>query len=105
MEQFDTVSVIKKANIYFNGRVTSRTILFADGAKKTLGIMMPGEYEFGTGKKERMEILAGILDVKLPGKDEWITVTAGQVFEVPANSRFGLVVKELADYCCSYLSE
>lgn len=105
MEQFDSVSVVKKANVYFDGKVTSRTVLFADGEKKTLGIMMPGEYEFGTGKKELMEILAGILDVKLPGQDEWMTVTAGQAFEVPANSKFGLVVKELTDYCCSYLSE
>lgn len=103
MEQFDTVSVVKKANIYFDGKVTSRTVLFADGERKTLGIMMPGEYEFGTEKKEQMEILAGILDVKLPGKDEWITFMAGQTFEVPANSRFGLVVKELTDYCCSYI--
>jgi uncharacterized protein YaiE (UPF0345 family) len=105
MEQFDGVSVVKKANVYFEGKVTSRTVLFADGEKKTLGIMMPGEYEFGTGKKERMEILAGLLDVKLPGKNEWTTFSAGQSFDVPANSRFGLVVRELTDYCCSYLSE
>ena len=105
MDQFNAVSVIKKANVYFDGKVTSRTVLFDDGEKKTLGIMMPGEYEFGTDKKERMEILAGVLDVKLPGKDEWIAVAAGQTFEAPANSRFGLVVRELTDYCCSYLAE
>ncbi len=105
MEQFNAVSVVKKANVYFDGKVTSRTVLFPDGEKKTLGIMMPGEYEFGTEKKERMEILAGVLDVKLPGKQEWIAVIAGQAFEVPANSKFGLIIKELTDYCCSYLSE
>lgn len=105
MDQFKYVSVIKRANVYFDGKVTSRTVLFEDGEKKTLGIMMPGEYEFGTDKKERMEILAGTLDVRLPGSDEWMSVTAGQSFDVPANSRFSLLVRELTDYCCSYLSE
>ncbi len=104
MEQFNNVTVVKKANIYFDGKVTSRTVVFEDGEKKTLGIMMPGEYEFGTDKKELMEILAGNLEVKLPGSDEWITVIAGQSFEVASNSKFQLVVKELTDYCCSYLS-
>ena len=105
MNQFDNVSVVKAANVYFDGNVTSRTVLFADGEKKTLGIMMPGEYEFGTGKKELMEILAGKLTVKLPGQIEWIEVGAGESFEVEGNSKFQLVVTELADYCCSYLSE
>jgi uncharacterized protein YaiE (UPF0345 family) len=105
MEQFSMVSVIKKANIYFEGKVTSRTVIFEDGEKKTLGIMMPGEYEFGTQKKELMEILAGNLEVKLPGSEKWVTITAGQSFEVVSDSKFQLVVKELTDYCCSYLSE
>ncbi|MFT8315103.1 MAG: pyrimidine/purine nucleoside phosphorylase [Clostridium sp.] len=102
MENFQNVSIVKKANIYFDGNVTSRTIIFADGEKKTLGIMMPGEYEFGTGAKELMEITAGNLDVLLPNNTQWITFTAGQSFEVPANSSFKLVVKEVTDYCCSY---
>lgn len=105
MSQFDQVTVIKKANVYFEGKVTSRTVVFADGEQKTLGIMMPGEYEFGTGKKELMEIMAGKLTVKLPGQSEWIEVKEGDSFEVTANSKFQLVVKELTDYCCSYLSE
>jgi Uncharacterized protein conserved in bacteria len=103
MSQFDNVSIIKNANIYFDGKVTSRTVVFQDGEKKTLGIMMPGEYEFGTGKKELMEILAGKLEVKLPGGKEWIKINAGETFEVAANSKFQLVVSELTDYCCSYL--
>lgn len=105
MSQFDNVTVVKKANVYFGGNVTSRTVVFQDGEKKTLGIMMPGEYEFGTDKKELMEILAGNLDVKLPGSNEWITISAGESFEVASSSKFQLVVKELTDYCCSYLSE
>lgn len=101
--QFENVTVIKKANVYFDGKVTSRTVLFADGSKKTLGLMMPGEYEFGTEKKEIMEILAGKLDVLLPGKNEWQTFSGGDSFEVPANSGFKLKVVELTDYCCSYV--
>ncbi|RCX10373.1 hypothetical protein DFR58_13039 [Anaerobacterium chartisolvens] len=103
MNSFDNVSVVKKANVYFGGKVTSRAVLFPNGEKKTLGIMMPGEYEFGTEDKEIMEIMAGELDVMLPGGENWITVKGGQSFEVAANSKFKLVVKELADYCCSYI--
>ncbi|MDP4144738.1 MAG: pyrimidine/purine nucleoside phosphorylase [Bacillota bacterium] len=103
MSQFEKVTIVKEANIYFEGKVTSRTVLFENGEKKTLGIMLPGEYEFGTGSKELMEILAGKLQVKLPGSEEWITIVGGQSFEVPANSSFNLIVEETTDYCCSYI--
>lgn len=102
MEQFENVTVIKKANVYFEGKVTSRTVVFADGSKKTLGIMLPGEYEFGTDAAEVMEILGGVLEVLLPGENEWKTYTGGDSFYVPANARFKLQVKTVADYCCSY---
>ena len=101
--QFDHVSVVKKANIYFEGKVTSRTILFANGEKKTLGIMMPGEYEFGTDKKEIMEVLGGSMEVLLPGNEEWILFKEGDAYEVPAQSKFKLKISEVADYCCSYV--
>lgn len=103
MNEFHGVSVIKKANIYFDGKVTSRTILFPDGTKKTLGIMMPGDYEFGTADKEEMEILAGKMKVMLKGETEWKSFGSGDVFEVPANSSFKLVIEEVSDYCCSYI--
>ena len=103
MEKIENVSVIKKANIYFDGKVTSRTVLFTDGEKKTLGIMMTGEYEFGTVDKEIMEILAGKTEVLLPNETEWRTCNAGELFEVPANSKFSIKVLEIADYCCSYI--
>ncbi len=102
MSQFENVTIVKEANIYFDGKVTSRTVLFADGSRKTLGIMLPGEYEFATAAKELMEILAGELEVLLPGQD-WTTYTAGTSFEVPADSSFQLKVRSTADYCCSYL--
>ncbi len=102
MSEFKNVTVVKKANVYFDGKVSSRTVLFPDGSKKTLGIMLPGEYEFGTGSKELMEILSGELEVLLPGAAGWKTIKEGKSFEVPAQSKFKLKVKSITDYCCSY---
>ena len=103
MQEFRNVTAVKKANVYFDGKVTSRTVLFADGERKTLGIMLPGEYEFSTGDKEIMEILGGSMDVKLPGETAFKTYREGDTFEVPSKSSFKLVVREVADYCCSYV--
>ncbi|HBS60581.1 MAG TPA: hypothetical protein DEA44_15135 [Firmicutes bacterium] len=103
MEQFQDVTVVKKANVYFEGKVTSRAVLFADGSRKTLGIMLPGEYEFGTEAAEIMEMLGGEMDVLLPGEEQWRLVKEGESFEVPANSRFKLKVPVVVDYCCSYV--
>ncbi len=102
MSSFENVSVIKEANIYFDGKVSSRVVQFADGSKKTLGIMMPGEYEFGTEDNELMEIQAGEVDVLLPNESEWKTFTKHTSFEVPKDSSFKLKVKKTVDYCCSY---
>jgi uncharacterized protein YaiE (UPF0345 family) len=101
-DQFDNVTIIKKANVYFDGRVTSRTIFFQDGTKKTLGFMQPGDYVFKTNQRELMEILDGEMDVLLPRHKEWKTVVAGQSFEVPANSSFKIKLGKAVDYCCSY---
>jgi purine/pyrimidine-nucleoside phosphorylase len=103
MSEFKNVNVVREANIYFDGKVTSRTVLFPDGSKKTLGVMLPGEFEFGTADKELMEILSGELDVLLPGETVWKPVKGGQSFEVAANSKFKLKVEKLTDYCCSFL--
>jgi uncharacterized protein YaiE (UPF0345 family) len=103
MSEFKNVTVVKKANVYFDGKVTSRSVLFSDGSKKTLGVMLPGEYEFSTGDKEIMDILSGDLDVLLPGENDWKAVKGGQSFEVAAHSKFRLKVKKLTDYCCSFI--
>ena len=103
MPEFKNVTVIKKANVYFDGKVTSRTVMFPDGSKKTLGVMLPGEYEFSTADKEVMEIQAGDLEVLLPGSAGWKTVNEGDSFDVPAQSTFRLKVKTVTDYCCSYM--
>ena len=102
MSEFKNVTIVKKANVYFDGKVTSRTVIFPDGSKKTLGIMLPGDYQFGTVEQELMEIIAGELQVLLPEAKEWQTVGKGDSFEVPAQSKFKLVVKDITDYCCSY---
>lgn len=103
MSQFNQVTVIKQANIYDGGKVTSRTLLFSDGSRKTLGIMQPGEYHFATDAAELMEILADELSVQLPDSAQWQTITAGQSFSVPKDAHFTLKVRQLVDYCCSYL--
>lgn len=103
--EFQNATIIKKANIYYDGKVSSRTIYLADGTRKTLGIIMPGEYEFGTAAKEQMEVLAGTLNALLPGNETWVAYDAGQMFEVPMNSKFKVSTDGVADYCCSYIEE
>jgi len=102
MSKFNNVNIEKTANIYFDGKVSSRKIEFTDGSIKTLGIMMPGEYTFGTESAELMEITAGELEVLLPDNTDWQTISGGQSFDVPSNSEFKLKVHSLVDYCCSY---
>jgi uncharacterized protein YaiE (UPF0345 family) len=65
------VTIVKKANVYFDGKVTSRNVFFPDGTRKTLGFMLPGDDEIGTGAREVMEMLYGEMDVLLPGNDAW----------------------------------
>ena len=103
MSEFKNVTAIKEANIYFDGKVTSRTLVFADGSKKTLGIMFPGKYEFSTADKEIMEILSGELDVLIAENEGWKAIKGGEQFEIPSETKFNLNVKSLTDYCCSYI--
>ncbi len=101
-DRIENVTALKKANVYFDGKVTSRAILFPDGSRKTLGIMLPGDYEFNTGAKEVMEVLGGEMKVLLPDAADWQTFRVGDTFAVPANSSFKLHIEGVADYCCSY---
>ncbi len=103
MSEFSGVTVVREANVYFDGKVTSRTVRFEDGTVKTLGFMQAGEYSFETGVAELMEIIGGEMEVKLPTSDSWQKFKAGEQFEVSENSKFDLMVKDFADYCCSYL--
>jgi uncharacterized protein YaiE (UPF0345 family) len=103
--KFEKATIEKKANIYFEGKVSSRTVYLQNGERVTLGFMLPGEYEFGTGDKEIMEVIGGAMTVKLPQAEDWETITEGHSFEVPADSKFLVKVDKMADYCCSYLKE
>lgn len=105
MSEFNNVTIIKKANVYFDGNVSSRTVNFADGSSKTLGFMLPGEYTFNTSDKELMEIIDGDLQVLLPKSSDWITVTGGESFHVPKNSKFTVKIQSPTDYCCSFIKK
>jgi uncharacterized protein YaiE (UPF0345 family) len=101
--QFDQVSIIKRANVYFDGKCVSHTVLFVDGTRKTLGVILPGALNFGTDAPELMEVQAGQCRIRLEGSDEWKTYGAGESFSVPGKSRFDIDVIETLDYICSYL--
>lgn len=102
MSQFNNATVQKQANIYYDGKVTSRAVTLEDGLKVTLGIMLPGVYEFGTEGPETMEILSGKLKVLLPGAESWLDIDGTETFHVPGNSKFSLEIFTVTDYCCSY---
>ncbi|AHV96174.1 pyrimidine/purine nucleoside phosphorylase [Paenibacillus sabinae] len=102
MSQFNNATIQKEANVYYDGKVTSRTVILEDGLKVTLGIMLPGVYEFGTDGPETMEILSGKLKVLLPGSEVWQEIDGAETFHVPGNSKFSLEVFTVTDYCCSY---
>jgi uncharacterized protein YaiE (UPF0345 family) len=101
--KFENVTAIAKANVYFDGRVVSHSVVFADGSKKTLGLIYAGEFHFGTDSAERMDIIAGSCRVRLDGSDEWRAYTAGTHFSVPAKSGFDIAVASgIAEYVCSF---
>lgn len=102
--EFSPVTVRALANVYFDGKVVSHAISFADGSRKTLGIIFPGTYRFETSVAERMEITAGTCAVRLADQGEAVAYAAGSHFDVPANSAFEITVEgDLAQYVCSYL--
>ena len=103
-ESFTDVEVLTKANVYFDGKVVSHTVRFKDGTKKTLGLIYPGEYHFGTAAPERMEIVAGSCRVTLDGQNAVKEYAAGTYFDVPGKSGFTIEVPDgLCEYICSFL--
>ena len=104
MISFQNVTADAKANVYFDGKVVSHTIHFPDATKKTLGLIFPGKYHFGTAAAERMEIIAGSCLVLLDGETSALTVEEGGHFDVPANSGFTITVDDcICEYICSFL--
>jgi uncharacterized protein YaiE (UPF0345 family) len=105
-ERFNDVSVVCKANIYFDGGVISHTVYFSDGSRKTLGLIRAGEYKFDTGAPELMQIVAGTCRVKQKGQTDWTIYGAGTEFKVPGKSLFDIAVDSgIAEYICSFLPE
>ena len=105
MDKYENVNVDKFANIYFEGNVISRNIFLKDGSRKTLGVMLPGKYEFNTDAKELMEIISGKLNLKLQNFQDWKLIDKGMDFIIPKNSSFKVEVLELVNYTCSYFDE
>ena len=102
--EFPNVTAVAKANVYFDGKVVSHSIVLLDGSKKTLGLIYPGSYHFGTAKAERMEIVAGACEVKWDGADAVRAFGAGEAFDVAANSGFDITVTTgICEYVCSFL--
>ena len=103
-KEFRGVTAVAKANVYFEGKVVSHSLLFPDGTKKTLGLIFPGKFHFGTDLAERMEIVAGACSVKLDGQSAATSYAAGQGFDVPAKSGFDIEVGQgICEYICSFL--
>jgi purine/pyrimidine-nucleoside phosphorylase len=100
--QFDGVSVVKKANVYFDGKCVSHTVLFKNGTRKSVGVIFPSKLTFNTGAPETMEISAGVCKVKLPGAADWRTVRAGESFDAPGNASFEIETLEMLDYVCHF---
>lgn len=99
---FKNVEVKKKANVYHDGRVTSRTVITGNGEKKTLGVMLPGTYRFNTDSPERIDVTQGHCRIKVADEASWHDYRAGQSFDIPANVHFDIEVKELLDYVCHF---
>jgi purine/pyrimidine-nucleoside phosphorylase len=88
-------------NEYFDGKVKS--IAFqTESLPATVGVMAPGEYEFGTSQFETMTVVSGALAVLLPAHTQWQTFTAGEVFEVAANTHFQVKAAVDTAYLCIY---
>lgn len=103
--EFKNVTAIAKGNVYFEGKVISHTILTPEGQRKTLGVILPGSYYFGTEAAERMEIIEGSCSYVLKDSDETEIVSSGEAFDIPANFGFTItVVDGPCHYVCSFLS-
>lgn len=102
MSQFDKVSVVRKANVYFDGKCVSHTVVFPDGTKKSIGVIFPSSLTFSTNAPEIMELNAGSCRVRIKGEADWKNYAAGQQFAVPGNSSFEIETLEMLDYVCHF---
>ena len=104
-EKMENVTMMTKANVYWNGKVTSRTGYRSDGSRFTLGIITAGTYTFDVGDKEVVSLTAGEAEIMLPGEKEWHTVKTPGTFEIPAHSQYQIRTPDVVEYLCDYYSE
>lgn len=102
MSQFDQVSVLKKANVYFDGKCVSHTVLLADGTRKSIGVILPSALTFTTGAPEVMELIEGRCRVTLKGQTAAREYRGGESFSVPGNSAFDIETLETLHYVCHF---
>jgi len=101
-EKIDSVSITTQANVFFDGKCISHAITYADGTKKSVGVILPATLTFNTGVPEIMECVAGSCEYKLDGSDTWVKSSAGEQFNVPGNSKFDIRVTEPYHYICHF---
>lgn len=102
MTQFSNVSVVKQGNVYFDGKCVSHSVLFPDGTRKTVGVILPSTLTFNVGVPEIMEITSGNCRVKINDEPTFKTYAAGSQFSVPANGKFVIESDEVVNYVCSF---
>lgn len=103
-EQFDFVSIKKKANVHFNGTSISHILVLKDGTKKTLGVILPSDEPlmFKTHLAERIEIISGQCSVQIGDDPNMKIYSSGESFQIPANSQFKIQTSEIVDYVCHF---
>ena len=101
-DRIEHVCVVKKANVYFDGRCVSHTVYVEGGARKSIGVILPSTLSFETASPERMEIVAGRCRVRLAGNETSREYGPGQEFSVPGNSSFHIEALEPLHYVCHF---
>ncbi len=100
--QLSNVTVATQAQVYFDGKCISHGITFADGTKKSVGVILPASLTFNTGAPEIMECVAGGCDYKLAGSEAWLKSSPGEKFSIPGNSKFDIRVAVAYHYICHF---
>jgi purine/pyrimidine-nucleoside phosphorylase len=98
----DGASIATQANVYFDGKCVSHSLSFADGTRKSVGVVLPSQLTFKTAAAEIMECVAGGCEYKLAGTDEWRKSGPGEKFTVPANASFDIRVGQAYHYICHF---
>ncbi len=100
--QLSNVTVATQASVYFDGKCISHGVTFADGSKKSVGVILPSTLTFNTGAPEIMECTGGSCEYKLAGSSAWVKSSPGEKFSIPGNSKFDIRVTEAYHYICHF---